>query len=147
MADWRNKTRNGGMSTEEMLDQENQMRVGGLASKVSLLKGIALDIEGESKSSNRYLDGVAGDFGSSEGLLSGSMNRLSNMVSSGKGNRKVMCYIILGLVLLFVVFYYFIMRITGGRGGRVEDFVLPNHTETLMLGASQNSSSAHTHPT
>lgn len=106
-------SRNGGLSTEEMLDQENQMRVGGLASKVSLLKEIALDMEDESKSSNRYLDSMTGDFGSSQGLLSGTMNRLNVMVGSGKNNRKLMCYIILGIVGLFVIFYYLVMRITG----------------------------------
>jgi len=114
MADWRTKNnRNGGMSQDEMLDQENNMRAGSLASKVSLLKGIALDMEDESKASNRYLDGVAGEFGSSQGLLAGSMNRLSAMVGSGKNNRKVQCYIIMGIVGLFVIFYYFIMRIRG----------------------------------
>jgi len=105
--------RNGGLSTEEMLDQENQMRVNGLASKVSLLKEIALDMEDESKSSNRFLDSMTGDFGSSQGLLSGTMNRLNVMVGSGKNNRKLMCYIILGIVGLFVIFYYLVMRITG----------------------------------
>lgn len=111
MADWRSKPRNGGLNTEEMLDAENQRRTEGLADRVSLLKGIALDIEDISKESNRYVGSMSGDFSSSEGLLSGSMHRLSNMVGSGKNNRKLMCYIIGGLVLLFIVFYYFISRI------------------------------------
>ncbi|XP_055900778.1 BET1-like protein [Biomphalaria glabrata] len=113
MADWRSKPRNGAvsLSSEEMLDTENQRRVTGLADKVSLLKGIALDIESESKDSNRYIDSMSGDFSSSEGLLSGSMHRLSHMVGSGKNNRKLMCYIVFGLVLLFVVTYYFLSRI------------------------------------
>ncbi|RUS81668.1 hypothetical protein EGW08_010585 [Elysia chlorotica] len=125
MADWRNKQRNGGLNTEEMLDTENQRRTEGLADRVSLLKGIALDIEDISKESNRYVGSMSGDFSSSEGLLSGSMHRLSNMVGSGKSNRKhrlsnmvgsgksnrkLMCYIIAGLVFLFIIFYYFISR-------------------------------------
>jgi len=101
------------MSSDDMLDHENQMRVNGLAGKVSLLKEIALDIDDEAKSSNRYLDGMTGDFGSSQGLLSGTMNRLNTMVSSGKNNRKLMCYVILGLVGSFCIFYYFILRVTG----------------------------------
>uniref|UniRef100_A0A0B6Z4V9 t-SNARE coiled-coil homology domain-containing protein n=1 Tax=Arion vulgaris TaxID=1028688 RepID=A0A0B6Z4V9_9EUPU len=101
------------LSTEDMLDTENQRRVSGLADKVSLLRGLALDIENESKDSNRYLDGMSGDFSSSEGLLSGSMNRLNNMVSSGKNNRKLMCYIIIGLVVLFIVTYYIISSVAG----------------------------------
>ncbi|KAJ8299280.1 hypothetical protein KUTeg_023340 [Tegillarca granosa] len=47
MADYRNH-RNG--RSEEMLDSENQQRVDGLSSK------LALDIEEETKESNRYLD-------------------------------------------------------------------------------------------
>ncbi|CAL1529587.1 unnamed protein product [Lymnaea stagnalis] len=114
MADWRSKSRNGAsLTSEEMLDSENQRRVTGLADKVSLLKGIALDIELETKDSNRYLDSMGGDFSSSEGLLTGSMHRLSNMVGSGKNNRKLMCYIVLGLVLLFIITYYFISRVRG----------------------------------
>ncbi|GFN93836.1 Bet1-like protein [Plakobranchus ocellatus] len=98
MSDWRSKQRNGGsLNTEEMLDAENQRRTEGLADRVSLLKGIALDIEDISKESNRYVGSMGGDFNSSEGLLSGSMHRLSNMVGSGKNNRKLMCYIIVPL--------------------------------------------------
>ncbi|CAG5116227.1 unnamed protein product [Candidula unifasciata] len=114
MADWRSKQRNGAnLSTEEMLDTENQRRVTGLADKVSILRGLALDIESESKDSNRYLDGMAGDFSSSEGLLTGSMKRLNNMVGSGKNNRRLMCYIVIGLVVLFIVTYYIVSRVTG----------------------------------
>ena len=46
------------------------------------------------------------DFGSTSGLLSGSAVRLSQMISSGRSNRRVMCYIIVGLVVLFFVGYY-----------------------------------------
>ncbi|KAL8624052.1 hypothetical protein ACOMHN_019475 [Nucella lapillus] len=107
----RGKHRNGA-STEEMLDSENQQRVDGLASKVSRLRGIALDLETDSKDSNRFADGMVSDFGSAEGLLTGTMNRLSNMVNSGHGNRKVMCYIIIGLVSLFFIVYYLVTHIT-----------------------------------
>ena len=53
-----------------------------------------------------------GEFDSSQGLLTGSMNRLNHMVSSGKGNRKLMCYIIGGLILLFFLAYYLISKVT-----------------------------------
>jgi len=54
-----------------------------------------------------------GEFESSEGLLTGSMKRINHMVSSGKGNRKIMCYIIIGLILLFFLAYYLITKVTG----------------------------------
>ncbi|XP_052801379.1 BET1-like protein isoform X2 [Mya arenaria] len=114
MADWGNR-RNGTGRTEEMLDTENQARVEGLAGKISRLKGIALDIETETKSQNMYMDDhMSGEFDSSQGLLTGSMNRINSMVNSGRGNRKVMCYIIAGLVILFFISYYLVTKVTGG---------------------------------
>ncbi|XP_041366300.1 BET1-like protein isoform X2 [Gigantopelta aegis] len=109
MADWR---RSGNGKTEEMLDHENQSRVEGLATKISRLKGIAVDLESESRESNRYLDDMTDDFGSTTGLLSGSIHRINNMINTGRSNRKIMCYIILGLVGLFLITYYLIIRVT-----------------------------------
>ena len=53
------------------------------------------------------------DFDSSQGLLGGSVNRLSNMVSANRGNRKLMCYLIIGLILMFFLTYYLITKVTG----------------------------------
>lgn len=50
---------------------------------------------------------------SAQGLLGGTMNRLSNMMGKGKDNRRIMCYIILFLVGLFVLFYYVISKVRG----------------------------------
>ncbi|OWF47109.1 BET1-like protein [Mizuhopecten yessoensis] len=113
MADYRNN-RNGLARTDEMLDAENQQRVEMLSSKVSRLNNIALEIQTETKNSNLYLDDMTGDFESTQGLLGGTVNRLSHMVSANKGNRKLMCYIVLALVLFFFFFYYLIGRVTGG---------------------------------
>jgi len=49
-----------------------------------------------------------GDFDSTSGLLSGSLKRINYMVNSGKGNRKLMCYLIAGLIVLFFVLFYVI---------------------------------------
>ncbi|VDI83843.1 BET1-like protein [Mytilus galloprovincialis] len=111
MTDYRNN-RNGLSRSEEMLDSENQRRVDGLSDKVSRLKSLAFDIETESKDSNRYLDDMGNDFESTHGLLGGTVNRLSHMVSANKGNRKLMCYMIIGLVLLFFLAYYLITKVT-----------------------------------
>jgi len=48
------------------------------------------------------------DFDSTTGLLSGSLKRINFMVNSGRGNRKLMCYLILGLVALFFIMFYVI---------------------------------------
>jgi blocked-early-in-transport protein 1 len=97
-----------------MLDKENQMMTENLANKVSFLRGIAFDMENETKDQNRYLSGMNSDFDSTEGLLGGSVNRISHMVGSGKNNRKLMCYLILFLVGLFLVSYYLISWVRGG---------------------------------
>ncbi|XP_078366507.1 BET1-like protein [Oculina patagonica] len=98
-------------STDEMLETENNRMVDDLAAKVSRLKGIAIDIENESKQQNKYLDGMGDDFGSSSGLLSGSAARLSQMISSGRSNRKIMCYLIAGLVGFFFIGYYALSKV------------------------------------
>lgn len=95
-----------------MLDSENQQRVDNLASKVSRLKNLALDIDDEAADSNRYLDSMGGDYESTQGLLGGSVHRLSHMVQANRGNRKLMCYLVLGLVLLFFLTYYLISKVS-----------------------------------
>ncbi len=102
------------MTSDEMLDHENQRMTENLAGKVSQLKNLAFDIEQDTRDHNTYLDSMGGDFESGQSLLGGSMGRIQNMVSSGKNNRKLMCYIIGGLVGLFILAYYFISRVTAG---------------------------------
>lgn len=45
-------------------------------------------------------------FGNAGGLLKGSAQRLSKVISSAGSDRKCMCYMILGLVGAFFVLYY-----------------------------------------
>ncbi|XP_003728514.1 BET1-like protein [Strongylocentrotus purpuratus] len=119
MSDWDWNSRKAGgqgggkMSTEDMLEGENDRMTLGLAAKVSTLKSIAKDMENEANDQNVYLDGMHDDFSSSEGLLSGTVKRLDGMFSSGRGNRKLMCYMILGLVIFFVFAYLLLSRVTG----------------------------------
>jgi len=101
--------RNGrGQAMEDMMDNQNQRMTENLSAKVSHLKSLAFDMEVEAKDQNKYLNEMDTDFDSSKGLLSGSVNRLSQMVSAGKGNRKLLCYIILGLVFAFMFLYYIV---------------------------------------
>jgi len=44
------------------LETENNRMVDDLAAKVSRLKGIAIDIENESKQQNKYLDGMVSQY-------------------------------------------------------------------------------------
>ncbi|KXJ22487.1 BET1-like protein [Exaiptasia diaphana] len=96
---------------DHIMEAENNRLVDNLSNKISMLKGIAIDIDKESKHQNRYIDGMSDDFGSTSGLLSGSAQRLAHMIGSGKSNRTLMCYIITGLVVLFLILYYGLGRI------------------------------------
>ncbi|XP_047372482.1 BET1-like protein isoform X3 [Sciurus carolinensis] len=91
MADW-TRAQNPG-AVEEILDRENKRMADSLASKVTRLKSLALDIDRDAEDQNRYLDGMDSDFTSMTGLLTGSMKRFSTMARSGRDNRKLLCEI------------------------------------------------------
>ncbi|TRY78983.1 hypothetical protein DNTS_005256 [Danionella cerebrum] len=82
-------------AVDDMLDAENKRMAENLASKVSRLKSLAYDIDKEADDQNVYLDGM----------------RFSTMVRSGRDNRKILCYMSVGLVLMFFLLYYLIYRI------------------------------------
>ncbi|XP_060764536.1 BET1-like protein isoform X2 [Neoarius graeffei] len=94
-----------------MLDVENKRMAENLANKVSRLKSLAYDIDKEADEQNSYLDGMDSNFLSATGLLTGSVKRFSTMVRSGRDNRKLLCYVSIGLVLMFFLLYYLIRRI------------------------------------
>lgn len=48
---------------------------------------------------------------SATGLLTGSVKRFSTMVRSGRDNRRILCYVSMGLVLVFFVLYYLVSKI------------------------------------
>ncbi|XP_051238553.1 BET1-like protein [Dicentrarchus labrax] len=107
MADWNR----GHGSVDDMLDAENKRLAENLATKVSRLKSLAYDIDREADDQNEYLDNMDSNFLSATGLLSGSVKRFSTMVRSGRDNRRILCYVSVGLVLLFFLLYYMVSRI------------------------------------
>ncbi|XP_059190975.1 BET1-like protein isoform X1 [Centropristis striata] len=98
-------------SVDDMLDTENKRLAENLATKVSRLKSLAYDIDREADDQNEYLDGMDSNFLSATGLLSGSVKRFSTMVRSGRDNRRILCYVSVGLVLAFFLLYYMVSRI------------------------------------
>ncbi|XP_066990572.1 BET1-like protein [Macrobrachium rosenbergii] len=108
MASW-------GGAEENELDSRNQQRSFALAGKVSTLRSLALDIENEAYEHNRLLDGMGNDFTSSDSLMGGSINRVKNILTSGRQNRKVMCYMA-GFIILFIfMVWFFSSRIFSGQ--------------------------------
>ncbi|KAK9952074.1 hypothetical protein ABG768_017933 [Culter alburnus] len=98
-------------AVDDMLDAENKLMAENLATKVSRLKSLAYDIDKEAEEQNSYLDGMDSNFLSATGLLTGSVKRFSTMVRSGRDNRKILCYVSVGLVVLFFLLYYLVTRI------------------------------------
>uniref|UniRef100_A0A671E202 Bet1 golgi vesicular membrane trafficking protein like n=1 Tax=Rhinolophus ferrumequinum TaxID=59479 RepID=A0A671E202_RHIFE len=89
MADWARAQSSG--AVEEILDRENKRIADSLASKVTRLKSDS-------------------DFMSVTGLLTGSVKRFSTMTRSGRDNRKLLCGMALGLVVLFFILSYLLSR-------------------------------------
>uniref|UniRef100_A0A493TVN4 BET1-like protein n=2 Tax=Anas TaxID=8835 RepID=A0A493TVN4_ANAPP len=99
-----------GSGVEDMLDVENKRMADSLASKVTRLKSLALDIDKDAEEQNRYLDGMDSDFMSVTGLLTGSVKRFSTMTRSGRDNRKLLCSVSAGLIVVFFILYYLVSR-------------------------------------
>ncbi|CAG0902430.1 unnamed protein product [Darwinula stevensoni] len=102
------KLPNGNTTEEETVDRQNLERAGILSEKVSRLKSLALDIEGETKGHNHLLDGLEDDFEGTTGLLSGSLNRVHALLGTGRNNRRLMCYVS-SFIIVFLLFIYFLM--------------------------------------
>uniref|UniRef100_A0A7N6BQ17 BET1-like protein n=1 Tax=Anabas testudineus TaxID=64144 RepID=A0A7N6BQ17_ANATE len=98
-------------SVDDMLDAENKRLAENLATKVSRLKSLAYDIDREADDQNEYLDNMDSNFLSATGLLTGSVKRFSTMVRSGRDNRRILCYVSVGLVLVFFLLYYLVSRV------------------------------------
>ncbi|KAB0377897.1 hypothetical protein FD755_009475 [Muntiacus reevesi] len=87
MADWARAQSPG--SVEEILDRENKRRADSLASKVTRLKSLALDIDRDAEDQNWYLDGMDSEF---------------------TNNRKLLCVMAVGLMVAFFVLSYLLSR-------------------------------------
>uniref|UniRef100_A0A8C3MZB5 BET1-like protein n=1 Tax=Geospiza parvula TaxID=87175 RepID=A0A8C3MZB5_GEOPR len=95
---------------EDLLDMENKRMADSLASKVTRLKSLALDIDKDAEEQNRYLDGMDSDFLSVTGLLTGSVRRFSGMARSGRDNRRLLLAVSVALVLIFFILYYLVSQ-------------------------------------
>lgn len=108
MADWTRAQSSG--AVEEILDRENKRMADSLASKVTRLKSLALDIDRDTEDQNRYLDGMDSDFMSVTGLLTGSVKRFSTVARSGRDNRKLLCGMAVVLIVAFFILSYLLSR-------------------------------------
>ncbi|CAF0883790.1 unnamed protein product [Rotaria sordida] len=94
------------------LESKNDSHTEQLSAKVSRLKNIAIDIDNETKEHNRFLQAMRFDFDTARSFLGGGSRHLGNVMSSGKGDRRFMCYVI-GNALPFLKstsdYYFFLL--------------------------------------
>uniref|UniRef100_A0A8C0K0X9 Bet1 golgi vesicular membrane trafficking protein like n=1 Tax=Canis lupus dingo TaxID=286419 RepID=A0A8C0K0X9_CANLU len=84
MADWARAQ--SPAAVEEILDRENKRMADSLASKVTRLKSLALDIDRDAEDQNRYLDSmVRGSVGAGRGPLGQALVALRHLRGSRGG--------------------------------------------------------------
>jgi len=88
----------------QYLEQQNNVMADQLSSKVSALKSLTIQIGDEVRDHNRLLNDMDSDFDSSRGLLGSTMRRLG--IVSKAGGHKLMCYLILFALLVFMIIWY-----------------------------------------
>lgn len=101
-------------ATEDIVDAQNREYHDRLASKSSYLKSLAYEIETEARDHHNLLGGLDDDFDSATGFLGGTIIRVKLMMSTGRSNRKLMCYASLGVVFVLVLMYLVVRRLTSG---------------------------------
>ncbi|XP_004599255.2 BET1-like protein [Ochotona princeps] len=108
MADWARAQ--SPSAVEDILDLDNKRMADNLASKVTRLKSLALDIDRDAEDQNRYLDGMDSELASVTSLLTGSVKRFSSVARSGRDNRKLLCGMAVGLMVAFFILSYLLSR-------------------------------------
>ena len=59
----------------------------------------------------RLLDSLDDEMDGTSGFLGGSMARVKLMMNSGRGNRRVMCYVSVGVVIALFLLYLILSRL------------------------------------
>ncbi|PNI27012.1 BET1L isoform 3 [Pan troglodytes] len=101
MADWARAQSPG--AVEEILDRENKRMADSLASKVTRLKSLALDIDRDAEDQNRYLDGMVRAHGVRESVPCPSTTccracSVSFSTGAGGWSNHHFCVILLGFL-------------------------------------------------
>eukprot|EP00037_Helgoeca_nana_P001171 m.25521 g.25521 ORF g.25521 m.25521 type:complete len:119 (+) comp11520_c0_seq1:1466-1822(+) len=94
----------GADTTEAFMEQENNSLHMQLLAQTKAMKEIAIDIGDEVKVHNSLLDGLQADMLSAEGLLGGTVNRLSKV--TGLKSNSVLCYLVGFCVFVFILMWY-----------------------------------------
>mmetsp|Transcript_24907 Transcript_24907/g.53759 ORF Transcript_24907/g.53759 Transcript_24907/m.53759 type:complete len:108 (-) Transcript_24907:415-738(-) len=107
MVDARNRRTSGGAAYERHVEDENDAHIGLLAGKVSQLRQLSIDIQGEIRNDLGTIDKLDSTFDSAGSALKGTMTRLGRMVNSKDG-----CHMLYLALFVFAVFL-FIYKMAG----------------------------------
>jgi blocked-early-in-transport protein 1 len=99
-------------AAEDIVDAQNREYHDRLSSKASYLKSLAFDIENEAKDHHRLLNDMDDDFDSTSGFLGNTLKRVQVMAAAGKGNRKLMCYVSIFIVMTLFALYLMIRSLS-----------------------------------
>jgi blocked-early-in-transport protein 1 len=93
----------GGAAYDNYLEHENDAQISNLASKVTALRDISIQIGGHVREDNRLLDDLDGGFDSTGNLLGGTMKRLGVLAKSGGGCH--MTYLVAFVLFVFLLLW------------------------------------------
>ncbi|KAI8594960.1 hypothetical protein EDD21DRAFT_392443 [Dissophora ornata] len=103
-----NNAYNREQQTALLFEQQNDLRMEELASKVSALNKITVDIHNEVHGQHAILDQNANSFGEFGNSFATTMKKLNVMASQQLG--KSMCWMVSAIVIVFFIVYFIISR-------------------------------------
>ncbi|KAI8889552.1 hypothetical protein K501DRAFT_320249 [Backusella circina FSU 941] len=103
-----------------VFEQQNDVRLDELSSKISAIKNITIDINQDVTDQDRLLDESHSQFTGLGGRLSNSFGRMNRMVS--KRHQRQLCFYVTVIVFVFFFLYYGIpfFRYMFGSSGNEE---------------------------
>ncbi|KAI9267447.1 hypothetical protein BY458DRAFT_511818 [Sporodiniella umbellata] len=87
-----------------IFEQQNDVRLNELGSKISAIKNITIDIHQDVTDQDRLLDESHNQFGGLGATLSNSFGKMNRMVS--KRHQRQICFYVTVAVFAFFVIYY-----------------------------------------
>ncbi|ORY90609.1 hypothetical protein BCR41DRAFT_427053 [Lobosporangium transversale] len=94
--------------TALLFEQQNDLRMEELASKVSALNKITVDIHNEVHGQHAILDQNTNSFNNFGTTFAGTMKKLNTMASQQLG--KSMCFMVSAIVIIFFIVYFILSR-------------------------------------
>ncbi|KAI9332404.1 hypothetical protein BD770DRAFT_403194 [Pilaira anomala] len=109
-----------------VFEQQNDVRLNDLSSKISAIKNITIDIHQDVTDQDRLLDESHNQFSGLGSTLTNSFGRMNRMIS--KRHQRQLCFYVSILVFVFFLIYYGAPLITGAFSSNP---TLPDEDDSL----------------